>query len=431
MRVPPRRLYLDTARLGLMCQGAQRALNDFAKLLSEEGLSLYATRWLVHGDEQPHANFRRQISCWPGINGLKVAVGDFVGAPAAASILFANRSRALADTAIHLLATRCRRPLIVDLLWPPYQQLAMAACRSSAAKPSIVRLRRQVFHHQIGAEELIDILSAHYRRNGCDGLLLPSVSHDGARLPVAEIHRRVNDFRSPRLVVIDGAQGFAHTDGPDVVSAADVYLASAHKWLRAGLPLGIAIVANASIRQQMLCTNSSRSHSGDSLLRFLEELPSGRLSPFGETVDIASLVTCFGAIVDANRLAPTANAVQQNNRQCLADDVQETNWELRETSEGLRSGIMLIRAPVDHSRRPNAAAMRRAFERDAIAVTCYPGGQVRLSAGRDARLLSRDHTRLRFALQTVAGRTATPPASVDALLDRSTEAQLDTVVPPQ
>lgn len=105
MRVPPRRLYLDTARLGLMCQGAQRALNDFAKLLSEEGLSLYATRWLVHGDERASANSRQADD---GEQGFAVSSGGPIeGTPLGISIEQQNAARFAGQCGGNVNGQRC------------------------------------------------------------------------------------------------------------------------------------------------------------------------------------------------------------------------------------------------------------------------------------------------------------------------------------
>jgi len=394
-----------------MCQGAQRALNDFAKLLSEEGLSLYATRWLVHGDERARVNSRRQIPRWPGIEGLKIGVRDFIGAPAGSSVLFANRSRSLAEMSIGLLASRCRRPLLVDLLWPPYQQSVIGAYRFSTSAPSIVRVRRRIFGDQIPADELIDSIAAHYRRHSCDGLFLASVSHDGVRLPVAQIYHRLCNHRPPRLVVVDGAQGFAHTDSREDVAAADIYLASAHKWLRSGLPLGIAIVPNAEVRGRLLSARVSRSPPGDSLLRLLEEWSTGRSTPFGETVNVAPLVTCFGAIVEACHA--TADAIQNGNRARLAKCASASGWQLVESADDLRSGILLLKSSGGQSNRPTIAALQRQFETRSIAVTCYPGGVVRLSAPRQALLSSGDCNRFRQALRASIEHPTFPPSSTD------------------
>ncbi len=412
MRVPPRRLYLDTARLGLMCQGAQRALNDFAKLLSEEGLSLYTTRWLVHGDERAIKNSRRQVPHWPGIGGLKATIREFIGAPASSSVLFANRSRSLAETAMELLASRCRRPLLVDLLWPPYQQSVIAAYRTSTSAPSIVRVRRRIFRDQISADELIDVLADHYRRQSCDGLVLPSVSHDGVRLPIARICHRLRNHRPPQLVVVDGAQGFAHTDNREDVAAADIYLASAHKWLRSGMPLGIAIVPNADLRGRLLSACVSRSTAGDSLLRLLEEWSTGGSTPFGETVNVAPLVTCFGAIVEACHA--TADAIQNGNRARLVECASASGWQLVESADDLQSGILLLKSPGGQANRPTIAERQRHFETRSIAVTCYPGGVVRLSAPRQALLSSGDYNRFRRGLRSAVEHLRFPPVSMDA-----------------
>ena len=44
MRLAPTRLYLDTARLGLMNSSAQRANTDFAKLLSDTAVRRAPTK---------------------------------------------------------------------------------------------------------------------------------------------------------------------------------------------------------------------------------------------------------------------------------------------------------------------------------------------------------------------------------------------------
>jgi hypothetical protein len=386
-----------------MSQGAQRALNDFAKLLSEEGLSLYATRWLVNGADYVSQHSRQHPPKWPGVYGLKNAVRELVGAPASTSVLFANRSRALAEMAIQLLAVRCSRPMIVDLLWPPYQKLAIAACRSTAASPSIVRVRRQVFLHRICAEELIDSLSAHYRRNECNGLLLPSVSHDGVRFPVAKICGRLKDARPPQLVVIDGAQGFGQLDSPEVVSAADVYLASAHKWLRAGLPLGIAIVDCPSLHDQMRGVTCGRRTSSDSLLQLLEELSMGRAELFGETVNVAPLVTCFGALQEMSAAGASAAKIQNHNRNLLVACLTNSDWQLLTPDSEMRSGIVVARARDYAARRSSPQSLSRHFSEHGVAVTCYPHGYVRLSTPIESLIRPSRMTCLTAALLALVG----------------------------
>jgi hypothetical protein len=394
-----------------MCQGAQRALSDFAKLLSEEGLSLYATRWLVHGDERAIKNPRRPIPHWPGIDGLKNAVSNFIGVPAGSSVLFANRSRALAEVSMELLASRCRRPLFVDLLWPPYQQSVIAAYRASTSTPSIVRVRRRVFHDHISADELIDVLADHYQRHSCDGLFLPSVSHDGVRLPVVRICDRLRNLRPPQLVVVDGAQGFAHTDNREDVAAADIYLASAHKWLRSGLPLGIAIVPDAEVRSDLLATSASQPTQCDFLLRLLEEWSYGQATPFGETVNVAPLVTCFGALVNACHTP--AETIQVGNRVLLAECASASGWQLVESADDLQSGILLLMSPDGQGNHPAVTQLRRHFDEHSIAVTCYPGAVVRLSAPRQALLSSGDCNRFRRGLRAAVEHPKFPPSSTD------------------
>ena len=60
-------LYLDTARLGRMCRGACSAEQDFVRLVSQLGSSLYLEQFLADGFRSLPNSIRRgvpRLSCW-------------------------------------------------------------------------------------------------------------------------------------------------------------------------------------------------------------------------------------------------------------------------------------------------------------------------------------------------------------------------------
>src|SRR5262249_7281392 len=99
-------------------------------------------------------------------------------------------------------------------------------------------IRSAVYREKLPARELTALVVRQYRRQGCDGLFLSSVTFQGVRLPVRAILECLSRGTPPRLVVVDGAQAFAHV--PEPPTYMDLYLAGCHKWLRAGHPLGVA-----------------------------------------------------------------------------------------------------------------------------------------------------------------------------------------------
>ncbi len=75
-------LYLDTARLGLMCPGARLAEQEFGWLVSRLGSSLYLEQFLAHGFESLPVRYRRQaprLQCWRGVAGFRQGLAEFVG----------------------------------------------------------------------------------------------------------------------------------------------------------------------------------------------------------------------------------------------------------------------------------------------------------------------------------------------------------------
>ena len=86
----PTRLYLDTARLGLMSRSAQQIHIDFVRFVGEEGASLYFDQLLAGGTAAWPASFRRRfpaLQSWQGISHLKEALRRPAGASAQWQVL--------------------------------------------------------------------------------------------------------------------------------------------------------------------------------------------------------------------------------------------------------------------------------------------------------------------------------------------------------
>jgi len=123
-------LYLDTARLGRMCPTAVRAEQDFAKLVSQLGSSLYFERFLVEGFSALPDCYQIEcptLGCWKGIERLKRDFAQFVNAPGY-SVSFFGQSRSLIESTVNCLLGKSNRILTTDLEWPPYiDALTLAA----------------------------------------------------------------------------------------------------------------------------------------------------------------------------------------------------------------------------------------------------------------------------------------------------------------
>ena len=94
----PLRLYLDTARLGLASRRVQRAHRDFARLASEEGLTLYASRLLTHGFDACPLSFQRRypgLRDWQGVAELKSSLSELASFNPDSPMLLASRSAQL------------------------------------------------------------------------------------------------------------------------------------------------------------------------------------------------------------------------------------------------------------------------------------------------------------------------------------------------
>jgi len=403
-------LYLDTARLGLMSPTAQRAHREFARFAGEEGCPLYFEEFLRRGFQTRPDFFAAHypgLCCWLGIAELKQELRRLTGSPFDLPVLLANRSAQLMKLAARLLFLPCENVLVTDLGWPAYRAILEAERKRTPRQVTELAVREAILRNGADEDAIVSLFCSEFRRSECDGLFLTAVSHEGVRLPVERIVTELEAKAEVRFVVIDGAQAFCHTATDLRHGAFDLYVAGSHKWLEAYHPLGLAFYGKMRSRQLIETIREKMLRCGDlddPLLRFTEQLESEHLDGCTETVNIASLLSCAGAVQDANkrgRALDEAFQIQLNNAHSVAEAADGLKWQPAQPTEPFQSGILILESRRYTIRNAPASVVREAFQREGLAVTSYDGGALRLSMPRNP-LAAAELNRIRMALQHVS-----------------------------
>lgn len=377
-------LYLDAARLGQMSPAAQRTLQDFARFAGEFGASIHLEDLLWRGSEAlPQAVGDRfpGLVAWHGVPALKASLCRLGRMPAETRVLLASRSAQLMKLAATLLCRPCRNVLVTDLGWPPYHEILARECRRANRRTTLVRLGDLVLRGEVNDDDVASRIAEAYQRNRCDGLFLTAVSNLGVRLPVRKAVRAIEASSEVRFVVVDGAQDLGHT-GPDLgADYADLYLAGAHKWLGACVPLGMAFYHQLRSRGMVdgvLRDGITHGLIDDPLLRFVERLQGG----IEETVNLSPIFSAQGAVSDASLPGASPEALlpsRLQNAEAASNAAAALDWLPQMPHPSLRSGILLLQAKSIKARSFSSERMRLHFHRFGIALTAYEQGLVRLS----------------------------------------------------
>ena len=389
----PTRLYLDSARMGLVSERARLAQQAFFRLAATEGCSLYFSEILESGfGSGPHHAKDRypELADWRGIPELKSALKGLLGADESADVLLANRTAQLVRMAIGRLCDSADSVFVSDTLWPSYRKLLdeVAGDRCVPIVEGPIRLDVRA-----GASMalVVDNLVHADDKSGFDALFLPVISHDGIRLPVDTICRRFNEIRPLKFVVLDGAQAIGHLTDELGLRFADYWIAGTHKWLGGFLPMGIALSACDSATCSNDCVD-------DPLLRFTTGLESGDGDSFSETVNLASLFTCRAAIADV--VGPSAIArrmeIRLENASRVESLARNCGWNM--LSRLLPSGIVILQTSNHSSHGTRPDDLRRFLAGFSVSVSAYDQETIRLSMPRHA-LTAGDLDLLEWALQ--------------------------------
>ena len=187
--------------------------------------------------------------------------------------------------------------------------------------------------------------------------------------------------------MLDGAQALGHVPLELSKLRCDLLLAGCHKWLGAYHPLGVAYCGKSQSAETIEClTGGLTRHRrpDDPLYRFVSDWEQGRRTRFGETVNLAPLFSCQGALQDISpRQIVQQHAQRLARAERLATQLVERGWRPLLPDGPLRSGILLLQARQKSLQRLPAETLRDRFRRMGIAVTCYHRGIVRISVPLD------------------------------------------------
>lgn len=376
----PTTLYLDAARMGRMAPSAQRAFHDFVRLAGEESCSLYFERFLRDGYSAWPVRLQRMypgLCCWGGIRELKHALARFVGLPDASQVLLASRSSNLMKIAARMLVHGGRTTLITDLTWPSYQQILRRAARQWSGRINRLSIRAGILSGNLSASEIVDLVARRVQRMGCQGVFLPAISHDGIRLPIAEICQAIRRFAPGVVIAIDGSQAMGQAPIDLGHVPCDMFFGGCHKWIGGHLPLGVAFFPrwSAAPAATWECLR-------DPLSSFLQGLESLRPPRFTETVNVSPLLSCRGALEDLAHGEDQATAFQRRRTRAgkIVRIGQMAGWTPLRPDDDFHSAAILLQATSLATRKLNPHELRERFHDLGVAATCYRNGVIRLSA---------------------------------------------------
>lgn len=378
-------LYLDTARMGQMSPLACAASIDFARFANEQGCTLYFCEFLKDGFDSLPSQLKERFAGlrhWQGVESFKHDLRQLSGSSVSSDVLLSGRSATLMKFAAKLFSGPCRNVLITDTCWPAYRNILKRESNTCEFRISQVAVRQKLFRDSLPSRNLVEHLAEEFMFNKCDGIFLPLVDNLGVRLPIERIVRCIRKQCELRFVVVDGAQAIGHVPLNLHHDYCDLLIAGSHKWLRAFHSMGIGFYGNAGSRQYIADSLDRWTASGeldDPLLAFVDELTTGKQQLFGETVQVAPLISASAAAVDAlaNGQSETTGLVDS-----IVAAAESTDWRLVSAQDDMSSGIILLEpARMLPSWAPDAA--RRTLLKANIAATAYPGGMLRLSLPHD------------------------------------------------
>ncbi len=379
-------LYLDTARFGRMRLRAQEAEHDFARLCGAEGGSVVIEELLRSGtDAWPESMTRRYpgLAHWRGIRRLKQSARALLRKHEEPKVLLAGRSGTLMRVAARALFSRCRHVLHTDMEWPSYAAILREEGRRVGGLVWSSDIEHRILEEHLGREELIDLVAAEYRRQGCDGLFLSAVSFRGVRFPVEGLQRALEGSDAPKFLVLDGAQALGHL--PLDARGCDVVVGGAHKWLRSGRPMGLAFACTPRARRALRDVTGEAGFSaelGDPLFSLIGQFEGEGTEPLGETADLSGLF-CAAAAVSAEACEPGDSGSRFEERMAnsvaLAEATVGTGWRPLIPGLHLRSGILMLRNEDAGAGEAPADRVRAAFQRRGVALSAYGDGLIRLS----------------------------------------------------
>ena len=378
-------LYLDTARLGRMCNGARLAEQDFGRLVGRLGSSLYLEQFLAEGFESLPNSIKRGVPsllCWQGVAGFRRSLAEFIQQPLDCPTYFFGQSSSLIRFAARCLYRNASRVLTTDLAWPAYADALKTIANEQGKSLHVVPFQKWIFENRVTVCDIVQRFKRAYQRYDCDGLFLSDISYLGIRLPVVEIMRAIRSHTN--FSVIDGAQAFNQRPIELSRLGCDLYLAGTQKWLCSYHPLRIAVVGRRDSAAAIKDVARARRHGTrrtDALFDFCQSIENSGFASYGETINVSSLIAAAGAVgYMLNRPSPLHQRwrTERGNALALVDRLASRVWRPLLQSASLRSGILLLCQPKFDCAQFCSRTRRSLAHRGVIAST-FPGGIIRLS----------------------------------------------------
>jgi len=382
----PTYLYLDSARMGLLSERARLAHHDYVRLAASEGCSLYFSQLLLWGFPDWPEHLRRDypgLQDWQGLDELQTSLRQMIGVPADCQVMLANRTAQLVKLASRRLCENTRRILVTDVMWLRYRRLLEFERAKHRVGISTVSVRRGVRDGTLSMDALVDRFATDYDRMGCDSLFIPVITHDGIRLPVTSICRRLAEIRPLRFVVVDGAQAFGHVPDELGIECCDVFVTGCHKWLQGHVPMGVAYLPEPKSAAKTWSSAMSMMRDtelDDPLLAFSREVLTDEVRHDSETVNLTSLFTCRAALED-HKTSPTdladTLARRVRNGSLVRELAERAGWSPLQQS--MPTGIVMLQSKCPAVREARADLIREFFVALGVSVTAYDGGMIRMS----------------------------------------------------
>ncbi len=374
------------ARLGAITPIAQQVYTELLRFAGAEPASLYGENFLTTGASQwPRRLLRRfpKLALWRGISHLKNRLKRLIGVSVDTPIWLTNRTAQLMKLAATVTSRVCQNVLVADLNWPNYQRILENIRSPHPIALTRANIRHQILEQGMGRDELVNNISQTYFANCCDGLFLPAVDNLGIRLPIPEIVQSIEREAEIRFILVDGAQALCHVPLESLATHMDFFIAGSHKWLGGHHPMGIGVCGRQrwttyidDVKRDMTASYDL----DDPLLALIDEFEQDSPKPFGETVMVAPLFTCQGAITDAQEIDASRQLSRRiQNADALIKTIPKTRWQPLIPDQAFRSGIMLVRSKEKSVRNTSTRDIRAKFNKAGLAVTAYARGLVRLS----------------------------------------------------
>lgn len=360
---------------------------EFAGLAAYDP-SFCSIEFLKHGALEWPTPIRSEfpvLSDWQGVAHLKQLFAAAVGVEDSPHVFVANQTARLLRIAARVMFRQCHRVMTTDLNWPAWQCIVAEEAVRHGREIVPVTISNSVMQRAWTADDIVNHITTEYRENRCDGLFLPAVSSLGVLFPVTQLAEQLRRQTEVRFVLVDAAQAFGQIPLSPMTESCDVLVAGCHKWLGAHLPMGVAVAGNSLAAEQFRCAASSVDAStlcSDPLLLLTEQLQSGCINRYTETVNIVPMLAANAAL-SSGQATPVKAQSEFRQRLANSDRAAEclsgSSWSPVRLNDTTHSAILLAASNHASIQQTAPDTLQSHFRKYGIALSAYPSGLLRMS----------------------------------------------------